>query len=200
MKDMNNIKNLIELYFEGATSLKEEAEIREYFAETSVEEMDSELKQYREYFCYVALNSGMMEELKLKETESVEKASSSRNNRVLIINIGSIAAAVVIMISIVNTIFSPFSQGTEDSIVPSGDTQMISLVINGERVENDDKAITIVEDKLAKLNRIFSKAEERTQESLKKGDISINSIARAQEAISSSADKIDKIVNGINIK
>ena len=197
---MNNIKNLIELYFEGSTSLKEEAAIKRYFAETSVEEMDSELKQYREYFCYMALNSGMMEELKLKETESVEKASSGRNNRVLIINIGSIAAAVVIMISIVNTIFSPFSQGTEDSIVPSGDTQMISLVINGERVENDDKAITIVDDKLAKLNRIFSKAEERTQESLKKGDISINSIARAQEAISSSADKVDKIVNGINIK
>ena len=197
---MNNIKNLIELYFEGSTSLKEEAAIRRYFAEIPVEEMDPELKQYREYFFHMSLNSGMMEELKKKETESEEKVSSGRNNRVLIINIGSIAAAVVIMISIVNTIFSPFSQGTEDSVVPSGDTQMISLVINGERVENDDKAIMIVDDKLAKLNRIFTKAGERTQESLKKGDISINSIARAQEAISSSAEKVDKIVNGINIK
>ena len=200
MEDINNIKSLIELYFEGSTSLKEEAAIRRYFAETSLEELGPDLRQYREYFCYMALNSDMVGELKRKETEIIEKASSGSNRRLLIINIGSIAAAVVILISIVNTIFSPFSQGTEDSVIPSGDTQMISLVINGEVVENDEKAMEIVDDKLAKLNRIFARAEERTQESLKKGEISINSMDRAQKAISSSAEKIDKIVNSINVK
>lgn len=173
---MKRIKHLIELYFEGATSLAEEAEIRQYFAETSQEEDISGIEEYREYFCYMEQERERMDGLgKLSEDNKV-----GRDRRIFFINLSSIAAAVVILISI----FTPFFSTDNQDPRPSADDQMVTLIINGEIVEDNDKAVMIVDDKLAKLNSIFSNT----------------SISRANRAISESVGKVDKIMSAINIK
>lgn len=190
--DLQRIKHLVELYFEGATSLREEAEIREYFAGTPQEDIDTELERYREYFCYMEQESGRINELACFSPDVPER----KNRRLLIINLTSIAAAVVILISIFATFFSADSE----KIAPGSKEQMVRLVINGEEIDDDDRAIKIVDDKLAKVNSIFSRAGERAQESLQRGEIHMGSISRAGQAISESVSKVDRIMSAINVK
>lgn len=47
--ELQNIKNLIEKYFDGTTSIKEEKELKVYFSSNNVA---PELKKYRELFSY----------------------------------------------------------------------------------------------------------------------------------------------------
>jgi len=99
-----NLKELIEKYFEAETTLEEENELKSYFSQA---EILPEFEQYRAVFSY--WQSQMDEEREFTEMELLETIQPKRNYR---FEFWSAAAVIVILISAL-WIWAPQKQSNE---------------------------------------------------------------------------------------
>ena len=90
MNEYNNIKQLLERYFEGTSSDADERCLRNYFSSNNV---DDELKIYQPIFAYIT-----QEQHKTKHT-SLRIKHTARRYRLMICSAAAIAGIVVVLMS-----------------------------------------------------------------------------------------------------
>ena len=90
MNEHNNIKQILERYFEGVSSDADEQCLRNYFSSNNV---DEELKIYQPIFAYIA-----REQQKAKQTLP-QKKHSFRRYRLIICSAAAILGAVIVLMS-----------------------------------------------------------------------------------------------------
>ncbi|GHU88129.1 hypothetical protein FACS1894155_02380 [Bacteroidia bacterium] len=113
-RDKFNIKQLLDLYFEGQTSLQEEQILRDYFKRDDIDESLTEYKPMFDFFNEERiLNS--MEENKIKIPDKIGH-STGRKIWFSRISIG-IAASVILFFGIKLTFFNQKKDTSEQSIV-----------------------------------------------------------------------------------
>lgn len=176
---MEKINNILDLYFEGKTSLEEEKILKKYFASDNVL---AEHKMYlplfqtfekEKYDSYVAKNVGDN-----KTIEMVKKKSSARNTihfrRYLV---GSVAAVSLILIGL----FSYHSN------------QADYLIIKGKKIHDSVLAQEVASEKLMQVSNLLGKSLSPMQQ-MNKIEESLQPLEKANKQI---AD-IKEIINNIN--
>jgi hypothetical protein len=146
---MNNIKELLQKYFDGATSLYEESILQQYFAQAEIAE---ELKQYKPMFgCFAALGAEALPNAAFDE-EFSKKVSVPRKHHGLVYHISlwsSAAAACVIL-----------AMGSIYYI----ERQNNYMIVNGKRVNDPEKALMIAADKLHLVTGKFNNSVSHVQQ------------------------------------
>ena len=123
---MKGIELILEKYFEGQTSLKEEEMLRKYFQNDDIPE---HLINYKPVFNFFT------EERKAKELEN-EKTKAGRKNRTLFLSVcGGIAASILLFLSI-KLVFVSDSTSLRESIVYIGGVKYTEPEIVNSQVLN----------------------------------------------------------------
>ena len=172
---MDNIKELLERYFEGQTSVEEEAMIRRFFASVDVPE---NLKMYKPLFAYFDDEIKMMEVANVNSMSESEKESLPENKNVRIKTSrkfvlwlsGAAACAAIITGTFLFESQSKKCPGEGDYVIIDGrcytDAKTIrSATLNTLREisdnsdditeENSSEAIRIMENQLKEFDSFF---------------------------------------------
>ena len=131
------IHELLQRYFDGATSLEEERDLQRYFAESDCPES---LKVYRPLFNFFAEERAIEHSTSLTE----HSAHKKRNIRLPLYIITGIAASIAIL----------FMVG-----VPKMQTDDYIYLVNGQRVYDQTAALEMAENKLQLLAVSMQKAQ-----------------------------------------
>ena len=146
---MDNIKELLQKYFDGETSLAEESILQEYFAQTEVAE---DLKQYKPLFaCFAGLEAETLTN-EAFEAEFRQKVNSHHKHHGLVYHISlwsSAAAACVIL-----------AMGSIYYI----ERQNNYMIVNGKRINDPEKALMIAADKLHLVTGKFNNSVSHVQQ------------------------------------
>ena len=112
--DKNNIKQLLDKYFEGQTSLQEEQTLRNYFRQDNIDESLMEFKPMFDFF-NEERESAMIDEY---ETTIPEQTNRSKIRKILFsrVSIG-IAASFILLLGIKFTFFNQEKEILSQSIV-----------------------------------------------------------------------------------
>ena len=144
--ELHNIKNLLEKYFEGQTSLQEEKELKNYF---SSEDIAPELMQYRSLFGYFS---------KEKTTESKTKIvleKKSKNIRWL-----GMAASIVILLGIGYTFLNQPKQSDDLGTFDNPEIALIetqkALNLIAENLKKGKESMNYLQEFENTKNRIFN--------------------------------------------
>lgn len=135
-----DIRELINQYLEGETTLSQEQELRDYFSLTPLNEIPEELREYRSIFLYFT------EEREAMEQAPVVSIKNRFRRRMIFVAAASIAALLSVGL---------FFSGRHFM----NDNSNILLVVNGERVKDDSLAIKIIDQKFKILQKGILKAE-----------------------------------------
>lgn len=162
-KEYRDIENLIERYFNAETTLEEESLIRKYYRNTPENEIEPQLRGYAQLFGYF---SNEIDTLKSnqKETETTEietatpastylnpNAHNFRDSKRDIVKTsfykplmrwGTVAAAAVLVIALF--------------LINPREDNSIKLMIDGERVNNNELAMSIAGERFDKINGMMS--------------------------------------------
>ncbi len=133
------VRPLLEKYFDGESSLNEENSLRRFFTCTPLNEVPEDLRSYVSLFEY-------FEEERGKSEGRVEIKQRLPKRRVWFLTAG---AAAAILLGIVLTI----------NYRPEPQEQGIRLVISGVQVNNDSLALSIARDKFKILRKGLLRAE-----------------------------------------
>lgn len=113
-RDKFNIKQLLDLYFEGQTSLQEEQILRDYFQRNDIDESLMEYKPMFDFFNEEGiLNSMEGDEIKIPDKIGYSTARKIWFNRISM----SIAASAILFFGIKLTFFNQKKDTSEQSIV-----------------------------------------------------------------------------------
>lgn len=126
------IHELLQLYFDGATSLNEERELQRYFAAGDIPDS---LKAYQPMFAFFA------EE---RAVEPPVKMAATRNIRLTLSIIAGIAASIAIL----------FMVG-----MPKAKSDNYVYYVDGQRIYDESAAIASAESKLQLLAESMQKAQ-----------------------------------------
>lgn len=134
--DSNRAKELLELYFEGASTLKQESELRYYFASG---EVDSELIKYSSLFEFFNV-----------EIDKISRTSVRRYwvRPRFLYSISSVAA-----IALFTLIFWPQDQNTGS----------VRLMIDGLEINNEQAAISMADCQLQKLSQMMDVIDNKSE-------------------------------------
>ncbi len=143
----NSINKLIEKYFEGESSLQEEAQIRTYFQE---EEVSDDLKAYAPLFEYFeeekqSFLSDNFEEKLFQKIENQGKVVQMRSTRMIFLRV---AAAVMILIGAFFTLQN--LNDTTTSTVSEIDWEKYEPETSEEAYEVTREALQLLASKLSK--------------------------------------------------
>lgn len=125
------IEKLLESYFNGETSSKEEKILGNYFNSSKV---DSKLERYKVIFRYFATEKNSMKSLK--------KRGVVIKFRKVSLPLASVAAAIVLLVML---------------LLPDG--RAYRLVIAGNNINNQELAVQIASEQLEKLSGFASVAD-----------------------------------------
>lgn len=134
--DSNRAKALLELYFEGVSTLEQERELRLYF---SSGEVDPDLKRYSSLF-----------EFFNGEIEKINRAGSRRYwiKPRFLYSLSSVAA-----IALFTLIFWPQEQNTGT----------VRLVLDGLEINNEQAAVSMADDQLQKFSQMMDKVNTKSE-------------------------------------
>ena len=152
------MKNLIEKYFEGETTLREEAELREYF---NSGEADESLRQYQPLFQHFenereqGLNADFDQKLKGKLESSAKVVRMQRRERTWL----RIAAMVAVAIGAFFYLQHPVTQPQQQAI------NWDKYEIKDEKVAYDEtvKALKLLSSKLNKGSKKAAQEVEKME-------------------------------------
>ncbi|MDD2504292.1 MAG: hypothetical protein PHG58_10675 [Clostridia bacterium] len=137
----SRIRELLDKYFNGETSLDEEKMLREYF---SGNQTDAEFEQYAPMFNYF---SGEIDSMGLSEKTVLPEERHTFARRLFY---GSFSLAAAAAVAIFTFILWPDKQ--------TG----VEMMIGGQRVNNEQLAITKTETQLAKISAMMGLVSEST--------------------------------------
>lgn len=146
---MNTIKELLQKYFDGETSVEEEATLRAYFADNIIEE---EFKQYKPLFaCFTEMEAEDLPNLSFDE-EFKQKVTPRRRHHGLAyhISIWSSAAAACIILAMGSIYYI--------------ERQNNYMIVNGKRVNDPEKALMIAAEKLHLVTGKFNNSVSHVQQ------------------------------------
>jgi hypothetical protein len=126
------VQEMLQRYFDGATSIDEERDLQRYFAESDLPEP---LKAYRPMFAFFA------EERAVKPPK--------RENRRIRLNL-SVITGIAASIAILFTVGLPKMKSGNDDYV---------YYVNGQRIYNETAALELAENKLQLLAVSMQKAQ-----------------------------------------
>ncbi len=134
--DDKRAKELLELYFEGGTTLEQESELRAYFASGRA---DKDLERYAPIFGYFN-----------DEINKIKRAESRRywvKPRFLY----SVPAAAAI--ALFTVLFWPQDEKQTG----------LRLVLDGLEINNDVAALSMADDRLAKMSEMMERVDTKTE-------------------------------------
>jgi hypothetical protein len=146
---MNNIHELLQKYFDGATSLTEENSLQEYFAQTEIAE---DLMQYKPLFeCFAGLETEILPNDTFEE-DFRQKVSSHRKHHGLVyhISLWSSAAAACVVLAMGSIYYI--------------ERQNNYMIVNGKRINDPEKALMIAADKLHLVTGKFNNSVSHVQQ------------------------------------
>lgn len=154
-EEYSEIENLIERYFNAETTLEEESLIRKYYRNTPVNEIEPKLRGYAQLFGYFSNEIDAVEN-KLCDTvtEAQPKSGQYREPKRVIVKTtfyrplmrwGTLAAAAVLVVAFF-------------LINPREDNSM-KLMIDGERVNNNELAMSFAGERLDKVNEMMGQIQ-----------------------------------------
>ncbi len=134
--DSQRAKELLELYFEGVTTLEQESDLRNYF---KTGEVDPELRKYSSLF-----------EFFNDEIEKINRVESRRYwiRPRFLYSLSSVAA-----IALFTLIFWPKEQSTGS----------FRLVLDGLEINNEQAAVSMADNQLQKLNVMMEKVDNKSE-------------------------------------
>ena len=92
----NNIKELIDKYFEANTTIKEEEMIRSYFRQDAI---DASLEPYRAYFAYVNAEREVASTQKLSASDLVNELPQRRRLSIVYRQLARVAAIAGLLVA-----------------------------------------------------------------------------------------------------
>lgn len=163
--EYRDIENLIERYFNAETTLEEESLIRKYYRNTPENEIEPQLRGYAQLFGYFsneidAVKTGQTESSDLSSTANSTSTYSSpkihqfRDSKRDIVKTsfykplmrwGTVAAAAVLVVAFF--------------LINPGEDNSIKLMIDGERVNNNELAMSIADERLDKINEMMGQVQ-----------------------------------------
>ncbi|MDR2292663.1 MAG: hypothetical protein LBE11_04220 [Prevotellaceae bacterium] len=170
---MKKINNLIDLYFEGKTTIAQEQELKKYFTSQNI---NSEHKIYQQLF------ETFETEKKEKYPENLPKMKTRKIHKKpfkTLIILTAVAASILLIIGI-------FQTDSYDSYV----------IINGRRINDKELALQMVQ---AKINKI-SKSLESDMKPLKNIDNKLRERLKTLQKTGTIKNKIQHTLDKINIK
>jgi len=164
-EEYSEIENLIERYFNAETTLEEESLIRKYYRNTPVNEIEPKLRGYAQLFGYFSNEIDAVEN-KLSDTgletdvatntgtESQPMPGQYREPKRIIVKTtfyrplmrwGTLAAAAVLVV----TFF----------LINPREDNSLKLMIDGERVNNNELAMSFAGERLDKVNEMMGQVQ-----------------------------------------
>ncbi|GAT62991.1 hypothetical protein [Paludibacter jiangxiensis] len=146
---MDNIKELLQKYFEGDTSLAEENLLQQYFAQTEIAE---DLKQYKPLFeCFAGLEAETLPNSAFDE-DFKQKVTPRRKHHGLVyhISVWSSAAAACVILAMGSIYYI--------------ERQNNYMIVNGKRVNDPEKALMIAAEKLHLVTGKFNNSVSHVQQ------------------------------------
>ncbi len=145
IRKQSDYSRLLDLYFEGETTLEQEESLRLYFKAGKIAPEHERFSVLFEYvndekgFAYPRINRG------------------NANRRRIYLFIGAVAAAVMLLIGAIE-------------LIENGAYNEYKLIMNGRKVHDKQLAINIANDKLEYLNDIMAKIGDQTGKMAKPGE------------------------------
>lgn len=146
---MDNIKELLQKYFDGETSLAEEAVLKSYFANDNIA---NELKQYQPIFvCFTDVATENLPDLQFEEAFRKQIATRRKHHGVLYhIALWSSAAAASVVLAMGSIYYI--------------ERQNNYMIVNGKRVNDPEKALMIAAEKLHLVTGKFNTSVSHVQQ------------------------------------
>ncbi|MCK9304800.1 MAG: hypothetical protein PHP30_05855 [Bacteroidales bacterium] len=137
------IGELLEKYFSGETTLKEERQLREYFSKIEDDGSDPQIRGYKDMFGYFSDESDKvcLKEILLKETDTVKAGKKAHIIAPRYFTWGLSAAAILVA-----GIFL-FSPGTK---------QTFEFRSNGKKIHDQTQAMNFASEKMNRVNKMIS--------------------------------------------
>lgn len=132
------IVELLEKYFSGETTLKEETYLREYFADIEDNGLDPQIRRYKDMFGYFSEESDKIS-LKGTETSKTGKRASILSPRYFTWGLSAAAILVAGMF-----LFSP------------GTKQTFEFRSNGKKIQDQTRAMNFASEKMGRVNKMIS--------------------------------------------
>lgn len=154
-EEYSEIENLIERYFNAETTLEEESLIRKYYRNTPVNEIEPQLRGYAQLFGYFSNEIDAVEN-KLSDTgtEAQPKAGRYREPKRVVVKTsfyrplmrwGTLAAAAVLVVAFF--------------LINPREDNSLKLMIDGERVNNSELAMSFAGERLDKINEMMGQVK-----------------------------------------
>lgn len=154
-EEYSEIENLIERYFNAETTLEEESLIRKYYRNTPVNEIEPQLRGYAQLFGYFSNEIDAVEN-KLSDTgtEAQPKAGRYREPKRVVVKTsfyrplmrwGTLAAAAVLVVAFF--------------LINPREDNSLKLMIDGERVNNSELAMSFAVERLDKVNEMMGQVK-----------------------------------------
>jgi len=154
-EEYSEIENLIERYFNAETTLEEESLIRKYYRNTPVNEIEPQLRGYAQLFGYFSNEIDAVEN-KLSDTgtEAQPKAGRYREPKRVVVKTsfyrplmrwGTLAAAAVLVVALF--------------LINPREDNSLKLMIDGERVNNSELAMSFAGERLDKINEMMGQVK-----------------------------------------
>ncbi len=155
--DEQKIQDLLQRYFDGATSLEEERKLQQFF---SREEIPGELKKYQPLFAFFT------EE---KAIEPPQHKPKGKTIRIPWLIVTGIAASIAILFLVT---------------VPKSQQEEFKYYVDGKRVYDEAAAMETAETKLQMMAMTMQKAKNSMSafEKVQEGTSSLQQIEKVQEA------------------
>lgn len=133
---MNDIDKILESYFEGNTSLKDEQLLRDYFCQPNIKD---EHKVYAPMFCFFSEER--------KEKEDTQNGEKGKRKHLSISIWISIAASIAILIGIYTILSLPIDRSGNQSIVYINGKKSTDMnTINNEALNSIENISDMNED------------------------------------------------------
>jgi hypothetical protein len=154
-EEYSEIENLIERYFNAETTLEEESLIRKYYRNTPVDEIEPQLRGYAPLFGYFSNEIDALENnLSDTGTEAQPKAGRYREPERVVVKTsfyrplmrwGTLAAAAVLVVAFF--------------LINPREDNSLKLMIDGERVNNSELAMSFAGERLDKVNEMMGQVK-----------------------------------------
>ena len=156
-EEYSEIENLIERYFNAETTLEEESLIRKYYRNTPVNEIEPQLRGYAQLFGYFSNEIDAVENKLCDtglETESQPIPGQYREPKRVIVKTtfykplmrwGTLAAAAVLVVAFF--------------LINPREDNSLKLMIDGERVNNSELAMSFAGERLDKVNEMMGQIQ-----------------------------------------
>jgi hypothetical protein len=144
---MNNMNDLLEKYFDGATSTEEEAQLKNYFLQ---ENLPEDMMQYRPVFACLQLQQAEKLPDQSFEQRFLSRVGKKHHSIVHRVAVWSSAAAACIAIAMGSIYYV--------------ERQSNYMIVNGTRINDPEKALMVAAEKLHLVTGSFNNSVSHVQQ------------------------------------